>query len=204
MIKYSNMKKTDIILALITGEITAWFLASVIEEFNLGIENISLILAVLFPILALLGLWICWLIGKKFLWIWQIAKYMLIGVMATVVDLLVLNGLIMMTGIAAGISYSIFKGISFIVATCAKYFGDKFWAFEKMSKEGMGKEFGQFLFVTLIGLGLNVAVASFVVNSVGPQFGLSAESWGTIGGIAAAFGVTAWNFIGYKFFVFKK
>jgi len=67
----------------------------------------------------------------------------------------------------------------------------------------MHKEFGQFFMVTLIGLGLNIGVASFVVNVIGPQFGMSETLWANVGGIAAAFGVTAWNFIGYKFFVFK-
>ena len=68
----------------------------------------------------------------------------------------------------------------------------------------MHKEFGQFFIVTLIGLGLNVGVASFVVNVIGPQFGLNETLWANIGGITAAFGVTVWNFIGYKFIVFKK
>jgi len=141
--------------------------------------------------------------GKKFLWIFQLTKYLLIGVLATITDLGVLNLLMWTSGIMIGLWYSVFKGISFIVATCAKYFGDKFWAFEKMEKEGMHKEFGQFFMVTLIGLGLNIGVASFVVNVIGPQFGMSETLWANVGGIAAAFGVTAWNFIGYKFFVFK-
>jgi len=114
-----------------------------------------------------------------------------------------LNGLILVSGVATGVAYAVFKGITFLIATSAKYFGDKFWAFEKMEKTGMGKEFSQFFFVTLIGLGLNVGIASFVVNGIDPQFGLTANNWGTVGGIAAAFGVMAWNFIGYKFFVFK-
>jgi len=46
-----------------------------------------------------------------------------------------------------------------------------------------------------IGLGLNVATASFVVNVLGPQFGMSETLWANIGGIAAAFSITAWNFI---------
>jgi len=197
------MKKIDIILALITGEITAWFFYSIAKELNLNIANLSLILAILFPILAVLGLWVCWLLGKKYLWIWQLAKYLLIGVLATILDLGILNGLILVSGVATGVAYAVFKGITFLIATSAKYFGDKFWAFEKMEKTGMGKEFSQFFFVTLIGLGLNVGIASFVVNGIDPQFGLTANNWGTVGGIAAAFGVMAWNFIGYKFFVFK-
>ncbi|MFH1509534.1 MAG: GtrA family protein [Candidatus Nealsonbacteria bacterium] len=198
------MKKVDVILALTTGETAAWFFSGIAKELNLEIENLSLILAVLFPVLAVFGLWLCWLLGKKYIWIWQLAKYLLIGVLATILDLGILNGLILASGVATGVAYAIFKGISFIVATSAKYFGDKFWAFEKMERSNMGKEFGQFFFVTMIGLGLNVGIASFVVNGVDPQLGLSASAWGTVGGIAAAFGVMTWNFIGYKFFVFKK
>jgi len=198
------MKKIDIILALITGEITAWFFYYLLKDVAaLKIENLGLILAVTFPVLALGGTWIAWLIGKRFLWIFQLAKYLLIGVLATITDLGVLNFLMWTSGIAIGLWYSVFKGISFIIATCAKYFGDKFWAFEKMGKEGMHKEFGHFFIVTLIGLGLNVGVASFLVNVIGPQFGLDETLWANIGGIAAAFGVTAWNFVGYKFIVFK-
>lgn len=204
MIKWLNMKKIDLILALVTGEITAWFFYTLVKELNFEIPGLAVILAVGFPLLAALGLWACWIFGKKYLWIWQMAKYLLIGVLATILDLGVLNGLILASGIATGAAYSVFKGISFVVATCAKYFGDKFWAFEKTERAGMGKEFAQFFFVTLIGLGLNVLIASLVVGKIEPQFGLSQAAWGTVGGIAAAFGVTAWNFVGYKFFVFKK
>jgi putative flippase GtrA len=198
------MKKIDVVLALITGEITAWFFYYLLKDTTLGISYLDLILAVSFPILALLGIWISFMIGKRFLWVFQLAKYLLIGVLATITDLGILNFLIWTSGIAAGLWYSVFKGISFIVATTAKYFGDKFWAFEKMEKEGMGKEFTQFFVVTLIGLGLNVGVASLVVNLIGPQLGLSEKIWANVGGIIAAITVTAWNFIGYKFIVFKK
>lgn len=198
------MKKIDFILAVITGGITAWFFSFLLKDANLKINNLELILAVVFPVLSAIGIWVAWLLGKKFLWIFQLAKYLFIGVLATIVDLLLLNLLISISGIAAGLSYSIFKGISFIVATSSKYAGDKFWAFEKMEKHEIGKEFGQFFLVTLVGFGLNVGVASFLVNTIGPQFGFSEKLWANFGGIMAAFAVMAWNFIGYKFFVFKK
>jgi putative flippase GtrA len=199
------MKRIDIVLALVTGEITAWFFYYLLKDVAvLKIENLGLILAVSFPVLALIGVWISWWLSKRFLWIFQLAKYLLIGVLATITDLGILNFLMLVSGITVGIWFSVFKGISFVVATCAKYFGDKFWAFEKMEKREMGKEFGQFFVVTLIGLGLNVGAASLVVNIIGPQFGLSDTLWANVGGIIAAFAVTAWNFIGYKFIVFKK
>ena len=126
------------------------------------------------------------------------------GALATLVDLGLLNVLMMTFGIGSGLLYSVFKGISFIIATCSKYVGDKFWAFEKTERKGMRKEFGQFLLVTFVGFGINVGIAHSVVNIVGPQFNLDEKIWANIGGVLAAFGTFAWNFIGYKFIVFKK
>jgi len=198
------MKKIDIVLALATGEVAAWFFYGILRNLGIEIPFLVWILAILLPILALIGIWIAFLLGKKFLWIFQAAKFFLVGVVATLVDLGVLNILIWFSGIATGLFFSIFKGISFIVATCSKYFGDKFWAFEKMEKAGMGREFGQFFLVTLVGLIINVGVASLVVNLFGSQFGMSEKLWANVGGIMAAFAAAIWNFLGYKFIVFKK
>ncbi|MDI6591959.1 MAG: GtrA family protein [Patescibacteria group bacterium] len=196
------MKRIDIILALLIGEIIAWFFLGILKNIEIEIKFLSWILVISFPILALSGIWIAWFLKEKFLWIFQAAKFLLVGAVATLVDLGVLNLLIWISGIATGFLYSIFKGFSFILATCSKYLGDKFWAFEKM--ERMGKEFVQFFAVTLIGLGINIGAASLIVNVAGPQFGLTEKIWANIGAILAAFVSAVWNFLGYKFLVFKK
>lgn len=201
------MKKSDIILALLIGEITAWYFIGFFKELTAKVKILSSIfwtLPVIFPVLSLIGIWIAFLIGKKFLFVFQLAKFLLIGALATIVDLGILALLIQVSGINAGKIYAVFKGVSFITATCAKYFGDKLWAFEKKETTGMGTEFGKFFFVTLIGLIVNVGAASLAVNVMGPQFGLSEKIWANIGGIIAAIIVGAWNFFGYKFLVFKK
>ncbi len=198
------MKKIDIILGLITGEIAAWFFFGIFKKLGIEARFLYWALPILFPILSLLGLWISWFLRKKFLWIFQAAKFFLIGILATLVDLEALSILMMLSGITGGAYYSVFKGISFIFATCAKYSGDKFWVFEKMEKKEVGKEFGQFLLVTLIGMGINVGIASLVVNLISPPGCLPPEIWATFGAIVAAFGAAAWNFLGYKFIVFKK
>jgi len=99
-----------------------------------------------------------------------------------------------------------------LIATFTKYFGDKFWAFEQMDKEGMKKELGKFYLVTLVGMAINVFVASFVVDFLGmhiitlfgSELGMNAKMIANIGGIAAALAAAVWNFFGYKFIVFKK
>lgn len=198
-----GVKKSDIILSLIIGEITAWYFIYLLKGLT-AISSFLWTLPVVFPILSIIGIWLAYLIGKKLLFVFQLAKFLLIGVLATIVDLGILGFLIWITGITGGVTYSIFKGISFIVATVSKYSGDKLWAFEKKETAGAGKEFTKFFLVTLVGLLINVGAASFVVNTIGPQFNLEAELWANIGGIIAAFATVFWNFVGYKFLVFKK
>ncbi len=197
------MKKIDIVFAILSGWGVAWLASSLLKDYGIYIKFLSLILAIGLPILAFIGLWISYLIGKKFLFVFQAAKFLLIGVLATLVDLSAFKFLgIVFLGTA--FTNLVFKGASFLIATFAKYWGNKFWAFEKMEKEGMGKEITQFYVVTAIGLGVDVGIFSLVVNKIGPQFGTPLATWNTIGVLIAAVVVSVWNFLGYKFIVFKK
>ncbi len=198
------MKKIDIIFSLGIGEAVALFFYFILVNAGVKIAPLLPALAILLPLLALFGLFIAYLIGKKFLFVFQLAKFLLVGGLATVADIGVLNILMEKYGIDKGLYYVVFKGFSFIVATCFKYFVDKYWAFEQTEKKGMGKEFGQFFLVTIVGFVINVVIASVVVNMIGPKFGITEKLWGTIGALAATVVVFTWNFIGYKFIVFKK
>ena len=198
------MRKIDIFCAFLAGEGVAVLVSGIVRDYGLEIKFLNWILAISLPLLALFGLWICYLIGKKFLFVFQAGKFLLTGVLATLIDLGVFNFLGWTFGLEIALTRSIYKGISFLVATFAKYWGNKFWAFEKMEKAKMGREITQFYIVTLIGLGINVGVFSFIVNTIGPQFGTPPKIWMTFGVIIAAFLVAVWNFLGYKFIVFKK
>ncbi len=196
------MKKIDIIFAILSGWGVAWLASSLLKDYGIYIKFLSLILAIGLPILSFIGLWISYLIGKKFLFVFQAAKFLLIGVLATLVDLSAFKFLgVIFLGTA--FTNLVFKGASFLIATFAKYWGNKFWAFEKMEKEGMGKEITQFYVVTAIGLGIDVGIFSLIVNKIGPQFGTPLATWNTIGVLIAAIVVSVWNFLGYKFIVFK-
>lgn len=203
------MRKFDIIFSAAIGEITALYFIYLLGQKGL-VEKLgelsSLIwsLAIIFPILSAVCLWLAFLIGKKYLFVFQLAKFLLIGALATIFDLGTLSIFIGFSGVSSGLYYDIFKGISFIVATIGKYFPDKFWAFKKTEKAGMGKEFSKFFVVTFIGLVINIFIADLIVNKIGPQFGFSPQLWANLGGMGAVLVIFAWNFIGYKFIVFKK
>ncbi len=194
------MKKLDVIIAFVIGELIAIYFVFLFKDVNCSVWA----LIVIFPILSIVCLWIAYLIGKKYFFILQGAKFLLLGALGTLIDLGVLNILIWISGISSGLFFSVFKGISFVVANCNKYFGDKFWVFEKKGMIGVKKEFGKFFLVSLGGLIINVTTASLIVNLIQPQFGLSETIWANIGGIIAALATVVWNFLGYKFIVFKK
>lgn len=133
----------------------------------------------------------------------QAIKFVLVGILNTLVDLGVLNILILISGISSGLGYSLFKGVSFTAAVINSYFLNKFWTFKGLGAGKAKKEFAQFLIVSIIGFGINVGVASLVVNIIGPKFGIGDKLWANVGAICATLAAMSWNFLGYKFIVFK-
>jgi|GEM_PF-70648 len=201
-------RKTDLIFVLIIGEMVAWLAFAILKtlEFDTVIWKIhlGLFLAIFVPITALICLYITYLLGKKIPVIFQAGKFITVGISNTLIDWGVLNLLILITGIPAGLFYSVFKGASFLIAVINSYFWNKFWTFKKREIEKPGREFLQFLAISAIGMGINVGVASFVVNVIGPQAGISLKAWATVGAAIATIFAMVWNFLGYKFIVFKK
>lgn len=198
------MKKVDVILAIISGLGLAVLFSWLASGFGIEIQYLPFILAVLLPILAVFGVWVSYVIGQKYLFVYQLGKFLLIGVFFALIDIAVLDILIKIFGITKGAGYNIFVATSFVIVTSIKYVADKYWAFEKTEKERMGKEFFQFFIITLISGFIQTVIASLVVNTIGPKFGASSLVWANVGKILGIGVASAWNFLGYKFIVFKK
>lgn len=165
-----------------------------------------------------IGLRIAFLIGKKIAVIYQIAKFGIIGVLNVLVDLGALSLITIFfsaqfqikneTAMIGAITfYSLFKATSFIIANINSYFWNKHWTFNQGKKKQTKSEFVQFFAVSAIGFLINVAVATTVFKLiVGSRLNLGDVQLAQIGTIGAAAGSIvglAWNFIGYKLWVFK-
>ncbi len=141
----------------------------------------------------------------------QFGKFVLVGIMNTLVDLLVLNIEMAVTGIVVGAGYSAEKAISFMFAVTFSYFINKHWTFQDKSREGEGKKMSQFFAVSLVGMLINVTTATIIVtylqiplNNILHLSFLTPKLWGTIGALGGTAVGLIWNFFGYKFIVFKK
>jgi len=210
------MRKEDAVNSVIIGIFVACLI--LILRATLNIPQLSRILylpavLLLLPLLSVGGMFIAGALGKKLRVLAQGARFLLVGGSNTLVDITILNVLTAATQQYAGVWFPMFKGISFLVAVVNSYFWNKYWTFaeQKNGKQNTnqalgqkGKEFAQFVVVSGIGFLLNVATATVVVNVIGPQFDISEKAWGTMGALAGTLVVLTWNFLGYKFIVFRK
>jgi putative flippase GtrA len=158
-----------------------------------------------FTVLAPLALSILYLLSRKIAIFYQIGKFAAVGSSNAFVDIGLLNliSLFVLLDKASLEFKAVAAGTAF-VATVNSFLWNKFWAFEAgKSAEKPLMELVKFYAVTgfsaLVNGTVTGIVASLVLDS-GMSDGL-ATNIGKLGGI---FSALAFNFLGYKFIVFKK
>ena len=112
------MKVTDIIFALISGRIIGFLLGDFLREWGIDIGLYwGLLIWIIFPLFSLFCLWVAHGIGKKILFIFQGAKFFLVGAVATIVDLKIFELLAWLFAVTIPFSSIVAKSISFIIST---------------------------------------------------------------------------------------
>lgn len=199
------MKLLDIILAIICGEASALLINDLIGDYFLGARLLKFIFLFLIPILAILLLWLADLIAKKFFFVWQLTKHLLVGLLVILIDLKIFTLLISLSAAYSGWVSGAAKAVSFLISVSTiKFFGNKYWVFDNKQKDNLSKQFAVFFIVTLIGLVIDVGSFLCLIKIIMPQLGLSSQIWVKISVVIAAIVAAAWNFLSYKFIVFKK
>ena len=201
--------KKNIIYSLILGFASSWFLIFVIknpyiEEFKqlVILEKIVWWLPLALPMVFLVGILLAGFLAKFIRVIYQIAKFVEVGILNTVIDFGILNLLIWLTGITSGLAIAPLNAFSFLCATTNSYFWNKFWTFKKAGT-ATGKEFTQFLIISAIGIGINTGIVVAGTSLISPFFGMSAGAWANVMKLLATFVSMTWNFLGYKLWVFR-
>jgi putative flippase GtrA len=205
----------DYVFGAVAGIIIGLLIIPVIKAVKPSFYGPVLFVAIpIFTAAVPIGLVIASWISRRFAFIWQLAKFVVIGGMNMLVDLGVL-ALISSAAIAPEATwlsfsaftityYSLYKASSFIVANINSYLWNKYWTFEASENRKAGTEFLGFFVVSLIGFAMNVVAASAVFSAFHRIDSLTTSQWGLIGAVVGSITGLAWNFIGYKFIVFKK
>ena len=133
----------------------------------------------------------------------QIARFAVVGVINTAVDLTVLNTLIAVSQRGrSGLLYSVFKATSFLVAVLNSYWLNCRWTFRQTAMQNVATRVGRFLSVSVLGLAINVGTASWVAAIAEPVRWLT-RYWPSIAALAGAACGLGFNYAGYKFLVFR-
>lgn len=200
------MTKKDLTAALVIGAgvglLIQPILANTLTSMHLTLA-VRISIFVFFTLFAPFALWLCSLVAKLWKAFYQFGQFAAVGTLNSFIDIGVFNlETFLYGGAAAAIStplFAVFKAISFLCATTNSFFWNRNWTFGSTDKVNAGEVTG-FYTIALIGWGANVAVAT-LVKAIGPETKLWVDIVAPVAGILVTF---IWNFVGYKYFVFKK
>lgn len=198
------MSNKDFYLAAVIGFLFGGLLTPIL--LNIGFNPSAVFVFGLvagFSLLAPSALWLLNYLSYFLPFLRQFARFAAVGSLNFILYLSVLNFLIALTDKTGGIHFVIFTSISFLIVATNSYLWNKFWTFQSDTPLCF-KEYIKFAAFTLIGFLINVSVASFFNNFIGPSYGFNPKIWANISALIAVLSAFIWNFLGYKHIVFKK
>lgn len=200
------MKRTDLIASLVIGELSALLILAISRVIIVPTAARPLLgwLPLGFPILTLALMAAGALVNRWIAVAHQLVKFLLVGGLNFLIDLGTLNLLIAATGIASGFYANVFKAVAFLVAVTSSFLWNKFWTFGARSTAEAGRQFTGFFLVSVVGLAINVGTFAVLNGAIRPPAGIPVQTWASIAAAGAAAVGLGWNFIGYKFLVFRR
>lgn len=205
--QYNTKELTkSLILGLISGIFLLIVISNIKDDVEIAAKLYKHKLGLIFFICSCLVIWvyIIYRFASKWKTALQFGRFVAVGQSNAAIDIGVLNFLIILSSIDSGMYYSVFKGVSFIFAVINSFLWNKFWSFGSKERDDLAGQFVKFIAVALVGLAINVLVASLVVNVLGPQWGIPSRIWANVGVLSSAIFNIVWDFYGFKVFVFKK
>lgn len=203
------LEMRDLFFAALNGLFIGIFAPFIFRNVGAALPVSIPLFALILTVICVLGITAGYFLSKlssKLGFFFQLAKFGLIGTANFVVDLGIFSLFIWMTGITEGNFIILFKVISVSIAIINSYIWNKFWSFEeKRTDEAViRRQFLQFIAISVAGLVLNTAVTYSLINFAGDMTNIAPATWATISSAIASVIILSWNFIGYKFFVFKR
>lgn len=194
----------DYMIAALVGFLTGVCAIPTFVNIGWGTSPMRIFLIFGIPLLWVFGVWFGGFLSRWLPFMAQFGKFAAVGFLSAAIDFGVLNILSSATGVTSGFVIGGVNIPGFSVAVVNGYLWNKLWVFKDRDPEGLFHDFPKFLAVTGVGLTINSGVVVFVTSFVQPLSGVRPEAWLNIAKVGANAFVLVWNFLGYKFFVFKK
>jgi putative flippase GtrA len=199
-------RKIDYLIAPILGFVTVLFVWPALKNIQVGGTSLVVSLFVIVPVCWIFGIWFGKFLSRWLAVMYQFAKFVVVGFLNTSIDFGVLNLLSIYTGLTKGILIGGVNVPGFALAAVNSYFMNKFWVFRKLRKPGEKvsySDFFTFVVVVIIGVFINGGIVILLTTYVNPLAGLSAERWLNVSKVVATTVSLVWNFVGFKFLVFR-
>lgn len=212
--------KKDYLIGAINGFLTGALCLIILNFLKISFPYENIAALVFIPILWAAGVWLGGFLAKHISpFFAQFGKYAAAGFLSTAIDFAVLNYVSHLTGVTAGVIVGWVNAPGFLVAVLNGYLWNKLWVFAPQTrfrsvsdlnlvwdKTGLFSDFPKFFAVGIGGLIINsVLIIAFttyapvsIVAAVGPS------KWLNVAKFIANIAVIIWNFLGFKFIVFKK
>jgi putative flippase GtrA len=131
----------------------------------------------------------------------QFGKFLAVGTLNTMIDFGTLNLLSWLTGIYGGVRLAPINVLGVLLALTNSYLLNGHWTFKAPARPG--GRVGRFVLVSLIGVSLNTALVVALTHVLPGPAGLTPQLWENLAKALATGGTLLWDFLGYKFFVFR-
>lgn len=132
----------------------------------------------------------------------QLLRFAVVGVLNTLIDFGVLNGLLWLDGYHLGWRLAVCNGLAFAAANGNSYLLNKRWTFGDAQPISVC-QVGLFAGLTSIGMVINSLVIYLLTFSGWAPLSLPAVAWINVAKVAATFASMAWNFYSYRHWVFS-
>jgi putative flippase GtrA len=126
----------------------------------------------------------------------EVAKFGVVGAFNYVLDVALFNLLL-----AEGLHHKPLtaKAVSTVVAATSSYFMNRHWTWRHRARTGLGREYGLFIALSAVGLGLTLACLGFGEYALHQHSLLARNIWGNVVGVAVGM---VWRFWSFKRWVF--
>lgn len=198
------MKNYDYAVAALVGFLVGVFAIPTLV--NLGVRSHAVLIAL--PIAALIlfvfGIGVARILSRWLPIFNQLGRFAAVGFLNTTIDFGILNILSLASGITTGLIVGGINIPGFAIAVINSYFWNKYWVFKDRDRESVLHDFPKFLAVSVVGLFLNSGIVTFVSTYMPYLSNLPQSTWLNVAKAAATVITLAWNFLGYKFLVFRQ
>lgn len=211
----SMLKKIDYAIAGLIGFFAGIFAIPVLYNIHylsvsrlfssvIDLRNPFILLSLpwILAVCALIGIAVMGLLGRKYPFFIQFGKFAVVGVLNTAIDFGILNIISLMTGVTGGLVIGGVNIPGVALALTNAYFWNKFWVFSHRDNKGAFHDLPTFLLVSGVGVLGNSGIVIFA-TLYPPMVAVSAGLWLNIAKLCATVFSLVWNFLGYKFIVFK-